>query len=298
MSTERDTARIVRSWLSTDEHESADRVLDIVLQRIDTTPQRRATRWPTRRLSPMNPILKFGLAAAVLAVVAFVGISYISAPNVNVDVGGGDVDQVSATPPTPEPTAAPIPWLQGGGILEAGTYRADPFIPVEVLITVPEGWTGGGNWLLLGPRGPESPDGMNIRFGSVENLYANPLALGDGSLDPPVGPTVDDLVDAMMSHPDWPTTGPTDVTIDGYAGKVVRLTLPTDLDLPGGRFLLFRDGASGERWAWEPGQIVDFYIIDVDGERLVLELFSYPDTPAADLAERDAVVESMQLRRQ
>ena len=45
MSAERDTTRIVRSWLRTDEHESADRVLDTVL----TLPVRR------RRLRPSFP---------------------------------------------------------------------------------------------------------------------------------------------------------------------------------------------------------------------------------------------------
>ena len=53
MSTDRDTTRIVRSWLQTDEYESADRVLDAVLDQLDTTPQRRATWWPARRL-PTN----------------------------------------------------------------------------------------------------------------------------------------------------------------------------------------------------------------------------------------------------
>ena len=42
MSTDRDTTRIVRSWLRTDEHESADRVLDNVLALLDATPQRRS----------------------------------------------------------------------------------------------------------------------------------------------------------------------------------------------------------------------------------------------------------------
>ena len=36
MSTDRETTRIVRSWLNTEERESADRVLDAVLDRLDT----------------------------------------------------------------------------------------------------------------------------------------------------------------------------------------------------------------------------------------------------------------------
>lgn len=40
MSTDRDTTRIVRSWLEMDESDCADRVLGAVLDRLDTTPQR------------------------------------------------------------------------------------------------------------------------------------------------------------------------------------------------------------------------------------------------------------------
>ena len=45
MSTDRDVTRIVRSWLHEDAYEDADRVLDLVLDQIDTTPQRRACGW-------------------------------------------------------------------------------------------------------------------------------------------------------------------------------------------------------------------------------------------------------------
>jgi hypothetical protein len=78
MSTDRDTTRIVRSWLKTDEYESADRVLDAVLDQLDTTPQRRATWWPARRLPPMSTSLRYGIAAAVVAVAAVVSFSFLA----------------------------------------------------------------------------------------------------------------------------------------------------------------------------------------------------------------------------
>jgi hypothetical protein len=67
MSTDRDTTRIVRSWLRTDEHESADDVLDAVLAMLDATPQRRAW-WPARRIADMNTFSKLAAAAAAVAV--------------------------------------------------------------------------------------------------------------------------------------------------------------------------------------------------------------------------------------
>jgi hypothetical protein len=264
-----------------------DTTRDAIRARLPSTTQRPAW-WPGWRLPEMNTMMKYGLGAAAAVLVAVIaGVAALG--------GLGNVGAPSSTlvPSSPQPTATLLPKLSAG-VREAGTYRASSFIPIEVLVTVPEGWSGGGDWLLFGPKGPEGPDGMNIRFGSVSNVFANPFDSGDGFVDPPVGPSVDDLVEAMTSHPDWTVSAPTTTTLDGYAGKVVRMTLPPD-DMPTGRFMLFQDGALGDRWAFEPGQIIDFYIIDVDGERLVLELFSYPDTPAADLDQRAEILESMQL---
>ena len=75
MNTDRDTTRIFRSWLRTDEHESADRVVDAVLDHLDTTPQRRATWWPVRRLPQMNTTAKLALGAVAVVAIALLGIS-------------------------------------------------------------------------------------------------------------------------------------------------------------------------------------------------------------------------------
>jgi hypothetical protein len=264
-----------------------DTTRDAIRARLPLTSQRPAW-WPGWRFPEMNTMMKYGLGTAAAVLVAVIaGIAALGGLN--------NIGAPSTTPvPSPSHTDASLSKLHAG-LRQAGTYRANPFIPVEVLVTMPEGWRGGGDWLVVGPKGAEGPDGMNIRFGSVSNVFANPFDSGDGFVDPPVGPSVDDLVEAMTSHPDWTVSTPTTTTIDGYAGKIVRMTLPPDLDMPTGRFMLFQDATFGDRWAFEPGQIIDFYIIDVEGERLVLELFSYPETPAADLAERAAMLESMQL---
>ncbi len=298
MTRESDFMDVLKDYL--DEHEGHTplpvEAREAVRARLPSITQRPAW-WPTRRQPPMNTYLKFSLAAAAVAVVAVLGFNYIATPTGTVNTGAGGDDASPSSTTASQPTSTPIPRLAASGPLEAGTYQANAFIPVDVLVTVPEGWISGGDWLLYGPLGPDAPRGMNIRFGSVTNLFADPEDRAAGLMHPPVGPTVDDLVAAMTSHADWPTSDPTDVSIDGYSGKVVRLTLPPDEAIPPGGFLLFKDAQDGDRWAWAAGQIVDFYIIDVEGERLVLELFSYPDTPATDLAARQAVVDSLQLSR-
>ena len=72
MSTDRDTTRIVRSWLEVGATALPDRVLDAVLDQLPTTPQRRSW-WPARRFLDMNTSIKLAIAAAAVVVVAVRG---------------------------------------------------------------------------------------------------------------------------------------------------------------------------------------------------------------------------------
>ena len=76
MSQERDVTRLVRSWIREDQHESADRILGVVLDRLDTTPQRRSW-WSARRSNRMNTYVKLIAAAAAVLVVAVVGYQFL-----------------------------------------------------------------------------------------------------------------------------------------------------------------------------------------------------------------------------
>lgn len=289
MSTDRDVERIVRSWMDEGVTALPDRVLDLVLDQIPATPQRRAS-WLARRFPIMNnSFVRIGLAAATVVLVAIVGINLI-APNIGGPPEATPTASAEVTP-IPTATATQMAQLNGQEPLPAGRYQVEPALPVLVTVEVPDGWSAGDSWLVRGPKGNDAPDGMAIRFYTVLSLHANPLSPG---LLPPVGPTVEDLVNAMLDHPDWTTTGPTAITIDGYAGQVVHLTLPASVS-EATPFYLFGDTRGGHVYAWSPDQIFDIYVIDVDGERLVIEVFSYPDTSEADLAAQQNVLDSIQL---
>ena len=98
MSTDRETTRIVRTWLRADENDSADRILGVVFDRLDTTPQRRATSWPARRLPDMNNTAKLALGAAAVVVVALIGFTMLGGADY---LGGPDIN---VNDPTPEQT--------------------------------------------------------------------------------------------------------------------------------------------------------------------------------------------------
>jgi hypothetical protein len=156
MSAERDTTRIVRSWLRVDEHESADRVLQIVLAGLDATPQRRSW-WPARRSAQMNRLVLTAGAAAAVLLVAILGYNLL--PRGGVGTQPTPAPTPTATP-SPSPTAAPITgpivgtWATGEttcaqqlAAIGAAGYTAEQMTSVGVDLTCKNGITiEGAEW--------------------------------------------------------------------------------------------------------------------------------------------------------
>jgi len=75
---------------------------------------------------------------------------------------------------------------------------------------------------LLGAYSNLTQEGAWVQFAGVSNIYTNGCA-PNSLLDPPVGPTVDDLVTAWANIPQLAAsmriariTTPVDITVDGY----------------------------------------------------------------------------------
>lgn len=267
MSTDRDTTRIVRSWLRTDENDSADRVLGAVLDRLDTTPQRRATSWPAWRFPPMNTMAKLGVAAVAVAV-ALLGYTFLLSPNVG---GPGPADPSATFSSTPAEASASTP--------SARTYRIDAPFPVRITLDVPDGWrswasTADVHGLVVDNAMGEGNSGWGPAFWIVENVYADPCDSGS-PLDPQLGPSVDDLVAALAGLPGYEATAPTPVTVGGFDGVEFELTAPEYGD----------DCGAHRTWSTPsftrsmfPGETNRIQVIDVDGVRLVLAIVEYAYT--------------------
>ena len=292
MSTDRDTKRIVRSWLRTEENESADRVLGSVLDRLDATPQRRATRWPARRLPEMNNMarLALGAVAAGVAVAALLGYSDLIAPNV-----GGPV-QPSQPPPTHEPGAsirADLPVLSDqSGPLDPGTYVVTEVEPLRIAITVPDGWSRN-----IAPATVWTDNStVHIWFGRVDNLYADPCDAAGDPMDPPLGPTAQDLADALASYQEI-EAAVSNVTVSGFPGRYVELSVAD----PTGDWC----GGESRLWDIEEGQqlglpgvfgTLGVWTFDVNGDRLVMASEVRAAAGPADAAGLDTIMESLEIQ--
>jgi hypothetical protein len=290
MSTDRDTTRVVRSWLQTDEHESADRVLDGVLDQLDTTPQRRSTWWPARRFPEMSNTAKLALGGVAVVVTALLGIGFL--------LPGGP--RIGGPGPTTPPTPTPSPISLDGAndrVLDAGTYVSTPFPadPMRFTLTFPAGWRAfvDGAFLPAAEGSSEAPDGMAFGFSKIDSLYSDPC-FASGAGDVEVGTTVDELVGAFAEQTAYEVSAPTDVSLAGYSGKRVDLTLPSDLGTSTCGYEYFFPWP-GSVYSQGPGNLWHLWILDVDGSRVVVTTNDFAGTPAEDRAEMQAILDSLRI---
>jgi len=289
MSTDHDTTRIVRSWLKLDEYESADRVLGAVLDQLDAIPQRRA-RWPARRFPPMSNMVRITLATAAVVLLAFLGIRFL---------GGVNVSSPSDTA-TPSPSPTPVAFSELGGPIPPGPVILDGSFPLAISFDVPTGWEGNARDELSDEvdfnrrRGDAAP--AWVSFSLVANAYADPCHPVE--MNPPLGPTVDDLVNALTSMADVETGPVTDVLVDGHPGKrfdFATTVVPADAGCDDEVWLSLWRGTAGTNSVVPGPTNLQFTIVDVDGTRLLMSTQSWDNTRSSDLAEAKAIIDSVRF---
>src|SRR6186997_1829853 len=143
MNQHRDTEQLLDAWMRDGPTVAPDRVLDVVVDRIERQGQRPAWRLDWRRYT-MNPSLKIAAAALAVVIVAVIGYNLLPAGTTNVGV---PLPTATASP-TPIVTATPTFDVEGqcGGALStcrgqltAGTYTSRAMDPA-LTFTVPSGW--------------------------------------------------------------------------------------------------------------------------------------------------------------
>ena len=291
MSTDRDTTRIVRSWLRAEENESADRVLGTVLDRLDTTPQRRATSWPVRRLPELNTTAKLALGAAAVVVAALLGINFLLPGGPNTGGPGPSLAPEPSVTPGPTPAA-----LHAADPLEPGVYVVRPLTSnpaLAVTFTVPDGWQAldARSLVPLGDDSTEGPDGAALTFSEVSGIYSDPCD-SFGSPDVDAGSTAEDLADAFGAQSAYEASV-TDITLDGYSGKQVELQLPSEFDATCRRdeYVVFGGGP----YAQGTDNRFHFTILDVESSRLVIFSQDFAGTPASIKADLQSIVDSIEI---
>ena len=295
MTTEHDPrTRIVLSWLREDAHEDAERLLLRTLDEVDTTPQR-GPWWPARRSLDMNSFAKLAIATAAVVLVAVAGFQLLPR---NGTPGGQPVATPSLTT-SPKTSAIPSPRPVGNGPLDPGEYAWSWSAPV-VSFQVPEGWTGKSPDIL---KHSDQPTELGIApwlpgGRTVTHVYTD-ACHSEGALEPLDG-TLQGLVDALDAQASTDATV-TDVTLGGRPAKRVDLATSAGVNIDNCRY-----GAGGPLQIWAPPTESTFYALfggargfvvalEIEGELVVFSGSISPEAPASDIAELEAIVESIRI---
>ncbi len=195
--------------------------------------------------------------------------------------------------------------------LEPGTGTATYAVPgtdVTITYAVPAGWEASGNGGSVFKSEDDPTLGRGYHsvavefFHDIANVYADPCAVR--LADPPVGPTVDDLVSALADLPGDATTAS---AIDNgrFDGQQMEFTLPDYTQDPDCvSFYLWQfagdsraiPGGPGEGWYGVlPNQHTRVWIFDVDGTRLVIMASYLPQTSDEDRAALEEIVNSIEF---
>ena len=292
MDTDQNVTRTVRSWLRTEEHESADRVLDNVLALLDATPQRRSW-WPAWRIADMNNLAKLAIAAAAVVVVAVVGYNLLPGTG---GAGGTPEASPSLSPspslqPSPSPTPVAFAFPPSG---ELAIGRHDLTMDgVSFSLEVPtSGWISNGSFGIdKRPSGTLGGDFI-IWGSSADGIFADPCA---GTEGPRVGPSAADLAEAVANVPGTEATGPSDVTVGGYPAKLVVVRVPEEADCAANDFYLWWDERLTGRYATEFGVTIRVWIIDVDGTLVQIDGETFKGTGPEIEREMQQIVDSIQF---
>ncbi|MEO8273685.1 MAG: hypothetical protein ABI620_06440 [Chloroflexota bacterium] len=110
MNTNSDFDRHATAWLADGPTELSDRVLDSALREVHLTRQR--GRWAPWRTPNMRFPMRFVAAAVVVAVVGYLGVSYLKGP---AGPGGPSPAATSAATVDDSPTVAPSPTIDTSG---------------------------------------------------------------------------------------------------------------------------------------------------------------------------------------
>ena len=144
---------------------------------------------------------------------------------------------------------------------------------VGITVSVPAGWSG-SDWVARGPKGNDKPDGMAIRFYTVDEPVQEPGLAGRrpiaGRADrgrPRGGDPERSRVDGDRTHRHLGRR---------LRGQLVQLTIPSGRTPRHGRRVLSLGRRIRRSGLGDPGMTFDQNIIDVGGERLVVEAFPLP----------------------
>lgn len=299
MNARRNPEVLIDAFLAEGVSDLPDRVFDAVRSDIHRTRQR-VVIGPWREPNLITPI-RLAVAAAIVVIAGSIAWSQLGAPL----LGPGDRPEPSPTA-APSPTTAPstTPQLIGGDtrLLEPGRYRIDygavpgatgPGPTIDFTITA-AGWTNFANFAADRNYDDGASVGPSFVVWNITNISKDPCTDHTPQSTAP-GEGVDALLEALAGQTGIEAGPLTPVTVDGYAGKYVELTITADITACEGGFFTWGSETAG-RYAQATGEVDRVYALDVEGRRVTFFTRVLRDSAPDHVGQLRRLVESIDIQ--
>ncbi len=204
-----------------------------------------------------------------------------------------------AAPTAPASTSSPpIPF---NGAIVPGSYLipSSEWSVADFTVTFPEGWTVQYGHVYA--KHQDEDDEFTFYAVVVDEIYTDSCE-GDG-VPNEMGPEVDDLVAALREQPGLAASAPVETTLGGYPATRIDLQVEPGLDLEACRLAAFDvlalqvwySAPADKYFVLGPDSPASVYILEVNGERQVFLTQHRLVTSAEDLAELQAVLDSIHI---
>jgi hypothetical protein len=200
--------------------------------------------------------------------------------------------------PSVSPSATPAVRSLGGQVV--GAASNDTTHP-RYSVQVPAAWSA---WSSNGPfvtRNPPSVMGLSV-WDAIQ-VPTDPCRWSSTMTTP--GPTVDNLVKALIAQRTRNASAPAEATLAGYKGAYLEWSVPPDMvdgencdpwpDNGYRDFVSFLGVGGSERYQQLAGQIDRLWVLDVNGQRLVVDATYSADATDAQKAELDQIAKSLRF---
>lgn len=226
----------------------------------------------------------------------------------------GDSPGPTSVPPARNPTVTPHPALFDVPVA-AGVTRIVPAgqTPVRLTVSLPTGWGRASAAMFVKPSGTAEV-GLSIGAWRIQHVNTFPCRWASRVFSDPLFPaTAEGQADALSAwwgedpnsafytnSPIAPIASkPRPATIGGRAAWYVEVLIPSDFDFSqcdAGQLVLWETGNGIVRYGLGRSEHNRLWVVDVHGERIVIDASS-PLTPTpADAAELQAIVDSVAIQ--
>lgn len=222
-------------------------------------------------------------AAALTALAALGVLASCSNDDSQAQTDPSPTDGGAATGTTPDPgyTIVAETHLDGPGRW-AMRAAGDPEAPLAV-IDVPKGYQARESYVWTHDELDLDDYPGQLLYRAPTRVYADPCDVDRPS--PRLGPTVEDLAEALAAQKRTTTTRPVATELGGYRGLYLELSTPDALGsepcAPKGGMLIFDAGPDDGERVLEVAATDRYWILDIEGRRVVVSAM----TPAGARSE-------------